>query len=72
MVPRNQGDNLGSHGLVQKGGPTEESVRILLIVRWPGLDCKPHVVQEQVASLVDVAPPADALGPDHTAAHARA
>ena len=29
------GDNLGSHGLVQKGNLHEESVRIPLIVRWP-------------------------------------
>lgn len=50
------GDNLGSHGMVQKGGPTEESVRIPLIVRWPGLDQALNVVHGQVASLVDVAP----------------
>ncbi|MHB1355189.1 MAG: sulfatase-like hydrolase/transferase [Anaerolineae bacterium] len=50
------GDNLGSHGLVQKGGPTEESVRIPMIVRWPRLESAPLVVTQQVASLVDVAP----------------
>jgi len=49
------GDNLGSLGLVQKGGPNEESIRIPLLVRYPrGLT--PRVVPQDVASLVDVAP----------------
>ena len=50
------GDNLGSHGYVQKGGPNEESIRIPFITRWPeGL---PHgrVIRKQVASLIDVYP----------------
>ena len=50
------GDNLGSHGLVQKGGPNEESARIPLLVRWPGGLGSGRVVRGHVASLVDVAP----------------
>jgi choline-sulfatase len=51
------GDNLGSLGLVQKGGPNEEATRIPLIVRWPaGLGKQPKVFRQQVASLVDLAP----------------
>ncbi|MCF7853878.1 MAG: sulfatase-like hydrolase/transferase [Candidatus Pacebacteria bacterium] len=50
------GDNLGSHGLVQKGGPNEESVRIPLVVRWPGLGTAGCVNRTHVASLVDLAP----------------
>jgi choline-sulfatase len=49
------GDNLGSLGLVQKGGPTEESVRIPLLFRHPA-GLSPAVVESQVAGLVDVAP----------------
>jgi len=49
------GDNLGSLGLVQKGGPNEESIRIPLIVRAPGR-LQPRVATGCVASLVDVAP----------------
>lgn len=50
------GDNLGSHGLVQKGGPTAESVRIPLVVRWPAKLPAGCVVEDQIASLVDLAP----------------
>ena len=50
------GDNLGSHGLVQKGGPTAESVRIPLVVRWPAEIKAGQVVGNQIASLVDLAP----------------
>jgi arylsulfatase A-like enzyme len=50
------GDNLGSKGLVQKGGPNEEAIRIPFIIRWPGLGTSPRVNQTHVASLVDVAP----------------
>lgn len=64
------GDNLGSLGLVQKGGPNEESVRIPLVVRYPGV-LAPGVVTEAVASLVDVAPTlldlAGGAFPDHMA-----
>jgi len=49
------GDNLGSLGLVQKGGPTEESIRIPLIVRHPA-GFGPGTVESTVASLVDAAP----------------
>jgi choline-sulfatase len=49
------GDNLGSLGLVQKGGPNEESIRIPLIVCYPG-GLSPAVVGDRVVSLVDVAP----------------
>ena len=50
------GDNLGSHGLVQKGGPNEESVRIPLVIRCPSLGPIPAVNRTHVASLVDVPP----------------
>ncbi|OGV72871.1 MAG: hypothetical protein A3K19_33095 [Lentisphaerae bacterium RIFOXYB12_FULL_65_16] len=50
------GDNLGSLGLVQKGGPTEESIRIPLLLRGPGLGPSGRVVRDQVASLVDLMP----------------
>lgn len=50
------GDNLGSNGLVQKGGPNEESIRIPLIIRWPRLGEAPLVNTTHVASLVDLAP----------------
>jgi len=49
------GDNLGSLGLVQKGGPTEESIRIPLIVRHPA-GIGPRAVEGTVASLVDIGP----------------
>ena len=49
------GDNLGSLGLVQKGGPTEESIRIPMVIRAPGV-ASGTVVGDRVASLVDVAP----------------
>lgn len=49
------GDNLGSHGLVQKGGPNEESIRIPLVVRYPGR-VPPQVASREVASLLDIAP----------------
>lgn len=49
------GDNLGSLGLVQKGGPTEESIRIPLVLRGPDAS-QGAVLANRVASLVDVAP----------------
>ncbi|MCL4504562.1 MAG: sulfatase-like hydrolase/transferase [Chloroflexi bacterium] len=49
------GDYLGSHGRVQKGDLHEESVRIPLLVRWPGC-LPPQVNRSQVAGLVDLAP----------------
>ncbi|MCE5257852.1 MAG: sulfatase-like hydrolase/transferase [Chloroflexi bacterium] len=56
MFTSDHGDNLGSHGLVQKGGPTEESVRIPYILRWPRGFSGGRVCSAQVASLVDAAP----------------
>ena len=63
------GDNLGSHGLVQKGTPNDESLRIPWILRLPERVNEPEVIGERVASLVDVMPTVlDLLGigiPDH-------
>jgi len=50
------GDNLGSLGLVQKGGPNEESIRVPMLIRWPMLRRGASVVRSHVMSLVDVAP----------------
>jgi len=50
------GDNLGSNGLVQKGGPNEESVRIPLIISQPEFGIKRTVNKTHIASLVDLAP----------------
>jgi len=50
------GDNLGSNGLVQKGGPNEESIRIPLILRWPSRVAAGGANRSHVASLVDIAP----------------
>ena len=49
------GDNLGSHGLWNKGHIFDESICIPLVVRWPG-----HVAEQrisrQVGSLIDLMP----------------
>lgn len=51
------GDNLGSHGLVQKSTPNDESIRVPLIIRWPeGGLIDGRVENNQVAGLVDIAP----------------
>lgn len=50
------GDNLGSHGLVQKGGPTEEAAHIPLLIRWPQQLPSGQIIRSQVAGLVDLAP----------------
>lgn len=50
------GDNLGSLGLVQKGGPNEEAVRVPLVIRWPGHVPAAAVNRTQPAALVDLAP----------------
>lgn len=55
LFAADHGDNLGSHGLVQKGGPTEESIRIPWIARLPGAVSQ-GIATDTVASLVDVAP----------------
>ncbi len=49
------GDNLGSLGLVQKGGPNEESIRVPLLMRGPGVSSG-NVIADRVPSLVDIAP----------------
>lgn len=48
------GDNLGSHGYWNKGRLIEESIRIPLIVRAPGI--APAVAREQIAAVVDIMP----------------
>ena len=50
------GDNLGSHGLVQKGTPNDESIRIPYIVNWPAMGSRPAVIRNHVPSLVDIGP----------------
>ncbi|CTQ51464.1 sulfatase-like hydrolase/transferase [Jannaschia donghaensis] len=49
------GENLGSHGLVQKGSPNDESLRIPLVMAGPGV-VPGHRIDRSVASLVDLAP----------------
>lgn len=53
---RDQGDNLGSLGHVQKGSPNEESIRVPFILRGPGVVAPRNVKRTHVASLVDLAP----------------
>lgn len=55
VLTADHGDNLGSHGLVQKGGPNDEAIRIPMIVRGPGAR-KGIVARDQVGSLVDLMP----------------
>jgi choline-sulfatase len=62
------GDNLGSHGRVQKGTLNEESIRIPLILRVPGLP-PGRVHGAQVASLVDLAPTLLELAGDEVPRH---
>ncbi|MBN1557000.1 MAG: sulfatase-like hydrolase/transferase, partial [Lentisphaerae bacterium] len=50
------GDNLGSHGLCQKGSMNEEAIRIPLIVRGPARQRDAGVDKKHVVSLVDMAP----------------
>jgi arylsulfatase A-like enzyme len=56
VLTSDHGDNLGSLGLVQKGGPNEESIRIPMLLRWPAVMTPGRVVREQIASLVDLMP----------------
>ena len=56
MFTSDHGDNLGSSGLVQKGTPNDEAVRVPLVVRWPGQVPAGAVNRGQVAGLVDLAP----------------
>lgn len=55
LFTADHGDNLGSHGLVQKCTPNEEAVRVPFLLRWPTGRLK-GVNSARVASLVDVAP----------------
>jgi len=50
------GDNLGSHGLVQKGSFNEESIRIPLIIRGGAGIPAGRVNRDTIASLIDLAP----------------
>jgi len=69
------GDQLWSQGHAQKGVPYEESIRIPLVVRWPG-EVPEDRVTDEVTSLVDLAPTlyglidiessADTAGEDHS------
>lgn len=63
------GDNLGSHGLVQKGTPNEESIRVPLIFRLPESRRAGTVASRQVAGLVDLAPTLLSLAGIPPAAH---
>jgi len=63
------GDNLGSHGLVQKGGPNEESIRVPLIVRGAMPEAAPRIVRDRVASLVDLSPTLIELAGGEVPAH---
>ena len=57
------GENLGSHGYMNKESPKEEAYRIPMVVQGPGV-AEGHV-SDRVASLVDVAPTLiDAAGGD--------
>ncbi len=62
------GENLGSHGLVQKGTENDESIRIPLAMAGPGI-AKGAQVENSVASLVDLMPTllemAGGAVPDH-------
>jgi len=49
------GENLGSHGLVQKGTENDESIRIPLVIAGPNVP-KGQRVNSNVASLIDLAP----------------
>lgn len=56
------GENLGSHGFVQKGTENDESIRVPLIMAGPGVTSGGRV-GDAVASLLDLAPTlADAAG----------
>ena len=56
LFTSDHGDSLGSLGLVQKGTPNEEAVRVPLVVRWPGRVPAGVVNRSQAAGLVDLAP----------------
>ncbi len=49
------GDLLGSHGLMNKGTLHQESIRVPMLVRWPG-QLQLGVDRDGIAGLVDLAP----------------
>jgi arylsulfatase A-like enzyme len=55
LFSADHGDQLGSHGLFNKGVLYEESIRIPMLWRWPRR-LLPRTVDQQVCSLLDVAP----------------
>ena len=55
LFTSDHGDNLGSHGYWNKSRLIEESIRIPMMVRWPG-QIEAEVNCRQVASLVDIMP----------------
>ena len=69
LFTSDHGDNLGSHGLVQKGTPNDEALRIPYILRWPRLGRGNRVIRDQVASLVDTMPTLLSLAGIPTPAH---
>jgi choline-sulfatase len=50
------GDNLGEHGLFYKGNMYEGSVRVPLLVRWPGHRLRQRKIIEDNVSHVDLVP----------------
>ncbi len=59
LFTSDHGDNLGSHGLVQKGSPNDESIRVPMVVRGgknTAIQRGGVVNTQQVASLVDLSP----------------
>ena len=61
------GDNLGSHGRMGKGSLNEESIRVPMLVRGPGV--AKQVNTTQVAGLIDLAPTLLRLGGAKPAPH---
>ncbi|WP_299969374.1 sulfatase-like hydrolase/transferase [uncultured Roseobacter sp.] len=55
LFTSDHGENLGSHGLVQKGSENDESIRIPLVMAGPNIP-KGRRITEGVASLIDLAP----------------
>jgi arylsulfatase A-like enzyme len=50
------GDQMGTHGLLMKGPPPyEETYRIPLLVRWPGV-AQPGTTSDALANIMDLAP----------------
>lgn len=49
------GEMLGDHGLSQKNVPYEQSVRVPLLVRWPGVT-RPGSISDDLVGLTDLLP----------------